>query len=370
MAETTKAATAPTEINATEGDERDSGDITADGIRNGRVSIQSASAVDSAEWIRQAEDHYASQRHFKAAACLKAVSDESLLEDKHHRMLEMASIATAAKNELLVPHEETEGWKKQAEIHGHRDTMVYYKVDGADKKIACRIETPIESSLLCPLLSVFNESDLFHTWMPRWNVPRLAVSESNRLKEMARGHQIAQLLVDLPFPFENRECILHAFAIDSIDDDNAILVKINSMDTGKHFEIEIPAVAKGYRRVDLDAIILIRLCPPDHPALAESTLEYPPGEKLLLISLIQQMDAHVAGIPMKWINFFARTAAGRQWGAMLQIAEDIREGKRVDHQNAIEAQPELYGWVEERVRVMLANMEQAEKVDADAPPSA
>lgn len=314
--------------------------------------------LDDAEWLRQAEAHYAEQRLFLAAACLKEISDDSfLITAKHRHMLEMAAMASAAKDELLAPHPETIGWKKQGETHGHRDTMIYYKIDTTDNTIICRIETPIESSLLCPLLAVFNESDLFHTWMPQWKVPRLAMSESNCLKEMARGHQIVQVCIDMPFPFDNRECIQHAFAVDSIAEDNAIVIKIESLDTGSHFEeIDIPPVAKGYRRVDLDAGILIRSCPADHPALAKSKHKYPVGEELLLISLVQKVDAHVAGVPLKLINFFTRTVVGQQWGSLLQIAEDVKNGKRPNHQKAMEAKPELYGWVEERVRVMIANV--------------
>lgn len=252
-------------------------------------------------------------------------------------------------------HPETQGWTKQGESHGNYDTMIYYKID-QNHTITCRVETPIISSLLVPLLAVFNETELYHTWMPRWKVPKLAVSESNRLKELGRGHQIVQVRVDMPFPFANRECIQHAFAVDSIDEDNAIILKINSMDTGKHFDIEIPEVDKGYCRIDFDAGFLFRPCPSDHPALKNPKRCYPADEKLLLISLMQQVDAHVAGVPLKLVNFFTRTVIGQQWRALLQIAEDVKAGKRLLHKEAIDAKQELYGWVEGRVQVMIDNI--------------
>jgi hypothetical protein len=350
MAETTP------QLDAVEGSEQ--GAVTGSPKVEGVSGVQAMvpGAVDDAELILQAEDHYANQRHFKAAACLKSVSNESLLEEKHRRMIEMAEKASAVKDELMLPHPETAGWRKQGETHGHRDTMIYYKIN-PDNTIICRVETPIECSLLVPLLSIFNESELYHTWMPRWKVPRLAMSESNRLKEMGRGHQIVQVCIDMPFPFANRECIQHAFAVDSIEEDGAIVVKVNSMDTGKHFEIEIPEVAKGYRRVDFDGGFLICSCPPDHPALEKSKHKYPAGEKLLLFSLMQQIDAHVAGVPLKLINFFTRTVVSHQWGALLQIAEDVKEGKRPEFQKVIESKQELYEWVEERVEAMIGNME-------------
>jgi hypothetical protein len=78
----------------------------------------------------------------------------------------------------------------------------------------------------------------------------------------------------------------------------------------------------------------------------------------LLLSLVQQVDAHVAGVPLKLINFFTRTVFGQQWGALLQIAEDVKAGKRMEHQAAIDAKQELYGWVEGRVQVMIESIDE------------
>jgi hypothetical protein len=310
-------------------------------------------AMDDTVFMSQADDHLAEQRYFKAAACLKSVHDKSLLQPKHHRILEMATKAAAVRDVLLLPHPETEGWRKQGESHGQRDTLVFYKVN-KDNTLVSRVESLIESSLLCPLLSILNETDLFHTWMPKWRVPRLGVTESICLKEMGRGHQIVRVRVDMPFPLDNRECIQHAFAVDSIDEDNAIIIKINTLDTGVHYEIDIPEVDKGYRRVDFDAGILIRPCPMDHPALERSKHRYPDDEKLLLVSLMQQIDAHVAYVPLKLINFFSRTVIGQMWGTLLQIADDVKQGKRPEHQASIAAKQDLYGWIEKRVDVMLS----------------
>jgi hypothetical protein len=320
--------------------------------------------LDDATLISQAEEHFAEERYLKAAACFKSVRDTGLLTDKHNRIVEMAAMAATVRDVLLLPNPETEGWKKQGETHGHRDTVIYYKVN-PDNAIVSRIETPIESSLLCPLLSVFNETDLFHTWMPKWKVPRLGVSDSVCLKEMGRGHQIVKVLVDMPYPFDNRECIQHAFAVDSIEDDNAIIVKIDSLDTGKHLEIEIEEVAPGYRRVDFHAGILIRPCPPDHPTLKHSKNQYPEGEKLLLVSVVQQMDANIARVPIRLINFFTRNVLGQMWGNLLQIAEDVKNGKRPEHQEMIASKQDLYGWIEKRVSVMIASAAAATEVAAE-----
>jgi len=59
-------------------------------------------------------------------------------------------------------------------------------------------------------------------------------------------------------------------------------------------------------------------------------------------------------IPQSLINFFVRTAIGHVWGMFLRVAEDVKEGKRPAHSEAIEKKREvLYDWVESRTRVMI-----------------
>jgi len=313
--------------------------------------------INDKDLIREAEEQYEAQRCFLAADCLKKVSDQSLLKANHRRIIEMAKMAADVKEQLMRPHPQE--WKKQGECHGQRDTIIYYKI-APDNAMICRVETPIESSLLVPLLSVLNESDLYDSWMPSYKFPKLGVSKSEVLKRFGQaGHQILDLCFHMPFPFQHRQCIQHGFAVDSIDADSCIIIKVEGMDTGKHFEIDVPEPAKGYKRVDFDAGFLVRSCPPDHPSLAKSKHKYPADEKLLLISFLQHLNLRVAGIPLSFINFFSRTVMGQLWGELLHVAEDIKTGKRPAHKKAIDENAELYGWVEERVQVMFDNMEKS-----------
>jgi hypothetical protein len=227
----------------------------------------------------------------------------------------------------------------------------YYDYDGGT----------VESSLFCPLLSVPNESELYHKWMPHWNFPKLCLSESLLLRDLGRGHQIIRLRINTPFPFANRECILQGVVTDSIDEDNAIILNLESMDTGRYFEIEVPEPEPGYQRAAYVGDFLFRPCPVDHPAFRKSKVKYPVGEKLLLITMDFSADGRVAGVPLSIINFITRNVIGKQWGTLLKIAEDVKSGIRADHQKAIEEKKELYGWVEERVRVMLDKMDQGEE---------
>lgn len=310
------------------------------------------------ELLQQAEAKATEECYLETGQLLKQVSDKSLLTDYHKHLLEIAERGAKVKQELFQAFDEG-GWQKQGEIHGHRDTCIYYKVND-NASLVVRIETPIESSLLNPLLAVFNETDLYASWMPSFKFPRLGVSVSEKMKEFGRGHQVVRVRIAMPFPFDDRECIQHAVAIDSIEggatqdgEDGCIVIAVKSVDEGECVNgLEIPAPDRHVRRVDFEAGIVVRPCPSDHPALQKSHNTYE-GEKLLLVQVTQRMDAHVAGVPMSMINFFTRVVLGRMWGSLLQVAEDVRDGKRPAFAAALEEHQELYSWVSGRVDVML-----------------
>jgi len=65
----------------------------------------------------------------------------------------------------------------------------------------------------------------------------------------------------------------------------------------------------------------------------------------------------LAGIPSRALNFITRTVIGQVWEMVLRVAEDVRDGKRPSHKLAIEQNPDLYRFVDERVDVMLQRLE-------------
>lgn len=313
--------------------------------------------VDDATLLKRAEAKASDECYLQAAALLRKVVDKTLLTNLHRHILELGERAERKKQHMFEKKIEQGGWQKQCEIHGHRDTVIYYKIS-EDASLHTRIETPIESSLINPFLSVCNESELYKTWMPSFRFPRLGVQASEKLQETGRGNQVIRVEIAFPMPFDRRECIQHAVAVDAIDEEEGcIIIIVKSLDEGVQLNgLEIPPPTPGIRRVDFDASIIIRPCPADHPALENSKIKYE-GEKLLLVQVEQKMDAHVAGVPMNMVNFFTRTVLGRMWGALLQVAEDVRDGKREAHKEKIEENRVLYDWVESRVEEMLSKIQ-------------
>ena len=313
------------------------------------------------ELIKQAEEMQSNERLFVAAKLLRRVQNQSLLTDKHHGMIRWADAAEIGMKNLQKSPEEEEYWKKQSESHGHRDFLVYYHVTH-DHQLTCRIDSAIESSLLIPILSVFNESELYKTWMPSWEKPiKLGIDDTKKLKESGRGNQIIQVTVNMAWPFATRETIQHAMAIDSIDEEGLLVVHVMSETADD--DPAIPEPLPGVVRIDFDCTILIGGCRDDHPCLAKSKHKYPQDEELILISLSSCVDPHVMGVPVKLINLVTRTAFGRMWSAMLQVAEDVRDGKRPQYQDAIASKRELYDFVENRIQLMFEKVNQQKTDD-------
>lgn len=307
-----------------------------------------AASAEDLELLKSVDEAVYLGQYQVAGRLLRRVSDQSLLTKKHREWLEMSAQSEHVMEDLLTPRPEESGWSKLSEAHGHRDTLIYYRID-EQYRLTCRIETPIEESMLVPLLAVCNETDIFH-----------AAGESVMVKDFGRGNQISQVVFATPFPFANREMYQYAFACDEIDESAAIIVKIRSLDPGTYDGATVPEPGKLIR-VDYDSGILIRSCPEDHPTLQHSRGEYPPNEKLLLLSATSSFDAHIHFVPLRLINYATRIMIGYVWGSLLKTSEEVRAGKRPAHTEAIRRNPELYGWVEERIKVMLAKLEQEQE---------
>lgn len=190
-----------------------------------------SNANDDNELIEQAEQEAAEQRLLGAAKLLNQVQDKGLLKERHHAMLRWAEEFDSAIDDLIKEPNDV-GWKKQGESHGDHDFIVYYRVDPKTYQLSCRIDSVIDPSLFIPVISVFNESDLFKTWMPSYEKPiRLGIRETNMLKEMGRGEQLIQVIVDMAWPLLTREVVMHAMPIDVIDDQGLIAVRAKSETT-------------------------------------------------------------------------------------------------------------------------------------------
>lgn len=267
-------------------------------------------------------------------AFLKEVETKSALID--HIITDLLSNPEAPKEDAtgddnnvdFQPTEET--WIKQGESHGDRDTIMYYQVT-EDLQLKCRMETPIESSLLVPLLSVLVETDLYTSWLPRWNVPNIGLDSVTKLAQMGRTEQLVQFISAVPWPFAARDVMLQTVACDDIHDipgntTGSIVIGIHSLEEGdvirkstvcqEHYKdekdfVEVQPPPEGLKRAEVDGGLLFRKCPDDHICLHDSTVEYPPGEHLILVGFSMRIDGKISPLfPQRIINFVIQV---RSW---------------------------------------------------------
>jgi len=185
---------------------------------------------------------------------------------------------------------------------------------------------------------------------------------------------------EIPWPLAAREVILKAVACDNIDsydevengsvsnclgkDGGRIIISLQSLDSEDNGVqgLDIPPAKKGIVRVKVEGGFTIEKCPTDH-VMMESSMQYdakssdnagaPTSDDLVLVTFTFCADPQLALVPKSLINFFTRTAMGQMWNMFLNVAEEVKEGKRPAHLEAIEKKPELYEWIKERTRVML-----------------
>ena len=316
-----------------------------------------------------------------------------LLQDSTSPII--ASNTTTKTTDSKNNHTTADEWIKQGEQHGNRhDFSMYYKVSPTNQ-ITCRLETPIESQLLIPILAVLNESELYPTWIPSFKVPRLEVIKSEKLCQLGRVKQIILVETDVPWPIARRELILKAVACDDIDsshhhdghnsvvDDGSnedgnvdgneggrndrggdggtsrILVRIQSLDCEDNGDdgLEILPATKGVR-IKVDGGFVFEKCPMDHPmantTTSSSTSTSGDDNDLILLTFTFSVDPKLSILPQSVLNFFLRTAMRQIWGMFLHVAEEVGDGKRPAHSEAIERKREvLYDWVMERTNAML-----------------
>ena len=325
-------------------------------------------------------------------------------------------------NDTTVEEEEKD-WIKQGGSHSYSnyDYTIYYKVDDSTGRLTCRIESPIPSNLLIPLLSVFNESSLYETWIPSWSKPfRLGIKKSNQLLHDTRGHQIIQVECYLPWPFNERVALFSVLAVDDIDTNGFIIAKMTSLEltetvttatndddddvqhqdavkkvisspkylvNNNNFQVPDDCTKHNGKMVqcDFNGALLFRNCPIDHPNYKQTkhkfgTLNTTSNENesnnndILLLQFMMDFDAKIGStggsgsggsryymkvLTQSIINFITRTVIGVVWNMLLKVAEEVRDGVRTQHCDIINIQKiDFYDWVKERCQYMLQAQQQ------------
>ena len=157
-----------------------------------------------------------------------------------------------------------------------------------------------------------------------------------------------------------------ARAIDEIDTPSPkIVIRAKSLQSSDDDPC-VPEPGRHVVRMDMDSSFVFQACPHDHPLLQHSKIQYPEDERILLFMVKQTVDAHVSYVPLSIINFFTRQFLHGLLMSFLTVGEEVRDGQRPQHQEAIQSKPELYKWVSERANVMFEKLEHQTHNEQDA----
>lgn len=301
----------------------------------------------------KAEMLYSQDKLSEMKQVLKSIEPD-LLESKHHQWIDRANEADALSKDLLSQADDGGNWIDNGISKGKFPTRILYRLEEGETKteLRARCETPIKKELLESFLSVLNETELYETWLPSFRVPRFQVAECKKLKQVSRVSQILLVRLDLPWPMSSRELVLSAAAFDEIDTEGHIGIKLKTIDTGD--DECVPEVTPDATRVDIDGGFLFTACPKDHPTLPFLDKNGDDDDEMVLVTFSACLDPKMKMVPQSFLNFMVKVALGQCWKILLQIAQDVNDGKRPDHANAIERKKEeLYDYVNSRVTQML-----------------
>lgn len=371
----TRAPSAAAPARGDTGDDTDDTDAFVD-VTDSFASLDVGSDDDA---VARAKRLAADDRLLDAARAWRATSAEATTSERAQRGDvddALASIVRTADDaerwiaQLKEPATASRGWLAQrsplassfsllsssASSAKRTRTRIYYKCETA-QTLAVRIETVITRDLLVPLLSCLNESELYASWLPKWTTPtRLGVRESVKVDQVGRCSQLVVITCDCPWPLETRQVVLNAVAFDDIETRGDIGVLLQTRDCEDDARVPEKPLDEDVTRMDVDGGFLFRSVP-EGWATAEG--EEPCediGEEDILVSFAFTVDPKLDYIPTWLLNFVVRTVIGTLWGAFIQVAEDVRDGKRPAHASVIqEKRKTLYDWVDERVARMLSS---------------
>ena len=289
------------------------------------------------------------------AASLIEDIDPKYYELEHHNIMRDAGkIKTVLRDCASSATSEDDEWTKQVEQHGKHEFSVYTKMDEASNKFSYRLETPIEASMLIPILSVFNETELFITWFPRYKFPKYQMTKSEKLVQLGRASQIVLLQTENQWPVPRRELLLKAVSCVNLQEDeesrsdtslntpSRIVVSIQSLDSENdgQYGLKISPSAAG-KRVAVDAGLVFEASPE-----ADS--------EILFTWTFSMTITKKFALPLNFFNFLLKFAMPRVWVMLLRVAEEIKDGRRPAHIDAIQRKRgEFYDWMEECVSFLL-----------------
>jgi hypothetical protein len=309
--------------------------------------------------LNKAEHLFKEEKLLEAARILKKLllDPQVVLEERHHSILRKAEEGEEMLRSLKA---DVKSWKDLGVQSGKFPTQILYEIDKTSTNktlLRVRCETPVQKDLIMPLLSVIHESQHYHSWIPRWSVPRFQMRFCRKLKEVGRLSQIFHFVNESPWPMKPIEIIMSYTAIDDIEAAGDLAIKMVSVTSADNYDDCVPEPDKKCNSIGFDGGILIQKCPKNAPVMEKVRNSNPNAgddtEGMILVRYASVLEFKSKFIPQWFLSFLIKVALGTSWKVLFGIALDVKNGKRPEHSKVIKEKREAYDYIESRVDALM-----------------
>lgn len=297
-----------------------------------------------------ASKYLAEERLFDAKKELEKIAKENLTkneEDVMKRAEECETSINIVKSELDPSWKKLNDTKKGSHVHS-----TIYKLEFKPVRVDFIVEAAIEKSLVFPLLSVINEVDLYPTWLPKWSTPKFQVSRAETLKRSGKTGQVGTVRIE--HPLATAEFYIDILGIDDTNANKEFVISIDPLEEGD--QDLVPEPVKGINRVTVGGGLLFRRCPEDRAEeakkLKKKKLQGDDEFVLFSLSIVyanKKKFVDPGFLTKKMSGFMIKVVSGMIFSKLLSVAEEVRDGKRPDHDKAIADKQENYDFLKECV---------------------
>jgi len=279
---------------------------------------------------------------------LKKVKEDDLTKEEKERM-KLAEVCQA--NIDLMKKDIDPNWNDLGEsTSNYRYQRMAYKVETQPVRVDMQIESPVEESLILPLMATLNEVDLYPSWFPNWTRPaKFRVVRAETLKKLGKCSQVFTVRTEAPLA--TVEFYVNATVVDDTDSSKELVVNLEALEPGA-FDGLVPPKEEKINRALLSGGLMFRKCPEEmveRSKALRSKSKKANEEKIVLMTLSVVYENRSkflnANIFMRQMSkFMLRVVIGAIWSRVIGVAQDIRDGKRPNFEKVMKEKKEVYDW--------------------------
>ena len=297
-----------------------------------------------------AEKFAAEERLLDAYRELKKVKEDELTEDEK-ATIKLAESCTEFMD--LMKADINPEWSNLGESKkNYRYQSMAYNLNYTPVRVDMIIESPVEKSLVLPLVATLSEVGLYPTWLPNWNKPKFRVIRSETLKKTGRLSQVFTTRTEAPLA--TIEFYVNATVVDDTDSSKEFVVNLEALQPGD-IDGLVPPKEDKINRVNLSGGMVFRECPTETAEKAKALRKKAKGaedENIVLVTFTVVYSNKDKNLKQGFIirqmsHFVLRVVIGTIWSRVLGVAEDIRDGKRPEFDKILEDRKDTYTWVRE-----------------------